>query len=119
MNTQKRRAPKKMSEKRLRNIAVWYCERYLVSSGKLTDHLNKRLYRDVRDEEERAEFSAMIPGIVSSLAELGYVNDREAASARLRTTASLVMPTLPSAALGLISAGRRSGSASAGMSAGR
>ena len=37
-----------MSEKRLRNIAVWYCERYLVSSGKLTDHLNKRLYRDVR-----------------------------------------------------------------------
>ena len=85
MNTQKRRAPKKMSEKRLRNIAVWYCERYLVSGGKLTDHLNKRLYRDVRNEEERAEFSAMIPGIVSSLEELGYVNDREAASARLRT----------------------------------
>ena len=85
MNTQKRRAPKKMSEKRLRNIAVWYCERYLVSSGKLTDHLNKRLYRDVRDEEERARFAEMIPGIVSGLSELGYVNDREAASARLRT----------------------------------
>ncbi|MGB0632030.1 MAG: hypothetical protein ACPGRZ_15180 [Alphaproteobacteria bacterium] len=80
-----RRPPKKMSEKRLRNIAVWYCERYLVSSGKLTDHLNKRLYRDVRDEEERAQFAGLIPGIVSNLAELGYVNDREAASARLRS----------------------------------
>ena len=84
MNQPRRRAPKKMSEKRLRNIAVWYCERYLVSSSKLTDHLNKRLYRDVRDEEERMQFTEMIPGIVSNLAELGYVNDREAASARLR-----------------------------------
>jgi len=85
MNKPTRRPPKKMSEKRLRNIAVWYCERYLVSSGKLTDHLNKRLYRDIRDEEERARFAEFIPGIVSSLSELGYVNDREAAGARLRT----------------------------------
>ena len=84
MNTPKRRSPKQMSEKRLRNIATWYCERYLVSSGKLTDHLNKRIFRDVRDEEERAHFAELIPGIVSSLSVLGYVNDREAASARLR-----------------------------------
>ena len=84
MNQPRRRAPKKMSEKRLRNIAVWYCERYLVSSGKLADHLNKRLYRDVRDDEERMQFTELIPGIVSNLRELGYVNDREAASARLR-----------------------------------
>jgi hypothetical protein len=26
-----RNVPKKMSEKRLRNIAVYYCQRYLVS----------------------------------------------------------------------------------------
>ena len=85
MAATKKRTPKKMSEKRLRNIAVWYCERYLVSGAKLTDHLNKRLYRDVRDEEERAAFAETIPAIVSDLSELGLVNDREAASARLRT----------------------------------
>jgi len=84
MNAPKPRTPKTMSEKRLRNIATWYSERYLVSAGKLTDYLNKRLYRDVRDEHERARFTDLISGIVSDLSVLGYVNDREAASARLR-----------------------------------
>ncbi|MEE2998199.1 MAG: hypothetical protein VX700_13750 [Pseudomonadota bacterium] len=84
MNAQKSRTPKKMSEKRLRNIAIWYCERYLVSVAKLTDYLNKRLYRDIRDADERAHFTDLISGIVSDLSVLGYVNDREAASARLR-----------------------------------
>lgn len=74
-----------MSEKRLRNIAVYYCQRYLVSGGKLSGHLNKRLYRDVADSEERERFAALIPGIVSELTELGLVNDKEAASARLRS----------------------------------
>ena len=74
-----------MSEKRLRNIAIWYCERYLVSSGKLSRYLNKRLNRDVDDHQQRAHFSDLIPGIVSDLVNLGYANDREAASARLRT----------------------------------
>mgnify|MGYP003627831162 FL=1 len=77
--------PRKMSEKRLRNIAVYYCQRYLVSGGKLTDHLNKRLYREVADSEERAAFAEMIPKIVAELSGIGLVNDREAASARLRT----------------------------------
>ena len=80
-----RNAPKKMSEKRLRNIAVYYCQRYLVSGGKLTEHLNRRLYREVTDAEERAGFAALIPKIVANLSDLGLVNDREAASARLRT----------------------------------
>ena len=80
-----RNAPKKMSEKRLRNIAVYYCQRYLVSGGKLTEHLNRRLYRDVADAEERAGFAELIPKIVANLSDLGLVNDREAASARLRT----------------------------------
>jgi len=85
MNRPRNRGQKKMSEKRLRNIAVWYCERYLVSSQKLADHLRKRLYRDVRDAEERVDFEEMIPKIVADFTELGLVNDREAASARLRT----------------------------------
>jgi SOS response regulatory protein OraA/RecX len=74
-----------MTEKRLRNIAVYYCQRYLVSGGKLTAHLNKRLYREVADSEERAAFAEMIPKIVEDLSGTGLVNDKEAASARLRT----------------------------------
>lgn len=74
-----------MSEKRLRNIAIYYCQRYLVSGGKLAAHLNRRLYREVADAEEREGFAAFIPGIVEELAEKGLVNDKEAASARLRS----------------------------------
>lgn len=80
-----RKTPRKMSEKRLRNIAVYYCQRYLVSGGKLTKHLNNRLYREVADSEERAAFAEMIPKIVAELSATGLVNDKEAASARLRT----------------------------------
>ncbi|MEC7488528.1 MAG: RecX family transcriptional regulator [Pseudomonadota bacterium] len=73
-----------MSEKRLRNIAIWYSDRYLVSSAKLTNHLDRRLLRDVKDSEERAGYTKLIPEIVAELVALGFVNDREAASARLR-----------------------------------
>ncbi len=85
MTRQERKPPRKMTEKRLRNIAVYYCQRYLVSSGKLTAHLNRRLYREVADSEERAAFAEMIPKIVEDLSGTGLVNDKEAASARLRT----------------------------------
>ncbi len=74
-----------MTETRLRNIATWYCQRYLVSSAKLANHLENRLRREVPDAEVRRGFQDMIPGIVDKLAELGLVNDREAASARLRS----------------------------------
>ena len=74
-----------MTETRLRNIAVWYCQRYLVSSGKLTGHLERRLRREVPLAEDREAFAAAIPGIVADLARAGLVNDREAASARLRS----------------------------------
>jgi len=85
MTRQERKPPRKMTEKRLRNIAVYYCQRYLVSGGKLTAHLNKRLYREVADSEARAAFAEMIPKIVGDLSGTGLVNDKEAASARLRT----------------------------------
>lgn len=73
-----------MTEKRLRNIATWYCQRYLVSSAKLTRHLETRLNREVPSAEDRGAFAATIPSIVDDMARLGLVNDREAASSRLR-----------------------------------
>jgi SOS response regulatory protein OraA/RecX len=81
----RKRRPKEMTAERLRNIAVWYCQRYLVSAAKLSGHLEKRLWREVPDSETRTTLAAEIPAIVSSLSEMGLVNDREAASARLRS----------------------------------
>ena len=73
-----------MSEKRLRNIAQWYCQRYVVSTKKLKDHLEKRLSREVSDPDELARFQKSVSGIVSEFKTSGLVSDREAASARLR-----------------------------------
>ncbi|NNE84285.1 MAG: hypothetical protein HKN28_09975 [Alphaproteobacteria bacterium] len=73
-----------MSAKRLENIAIYYSQRYLTSEAKLTAHLENRLFREVSDSEERASFSRDITAIVKKLAAVGLVNDREAASAKLR-----------------------------------
>ena len=65
MYSKKPRQPKKMSEKRLRNIAQWYCQRYVVSTKKLKDHLEKRFSREVSDPDELARFQKSVSGIVS------------------------------------------------------
>ncbi len=74
-----------MTAERLRNIAVWYCQRYLVSSAKLAGYLEKRLWREVPDPSTRTALASEIPIIIANLSEIGLVNDREAASARLRS----------------------------------
>ena len=73
-----------MSLNRLQNIALYYCQRFLVSEAKLEDYLKGRLFREVRDPEEREKFLGEIPGLVKNLSKTGYVNDKEAASAKLR-----------------------------------
>ena len=76
---------RKMTEKRLQNIAIYYCQRYVVSKAKLEDYLKQRIYREVKGSEEREKFFDLIPGLSKKMAEFGYVNDREAASAKLRS----------------------------------
>jgi len=76
---------RKMTEKRLQNIAIYYCQRYVVSKAKLEDYLKQRLYREVKDCEEREQFFDLIPNLSKKMAEFGYVNDREAAAAKLRS----------------------------------
>lgn len=73
-----------MTEKRLQNIALYYCQRYVVSEAKLAEYLKQRIYREVQDGAARQEFFDLIPALSKKLADLGYVNDREAASAKLR-----------------------------------
>ena len=79
---QKRRP---MSLNRLENIALYYCQRFLVSEAKLEDYLKGRIFREVRDSEKRDKLLWEVPGLVKKLSKSGYVNDREAASAKLRT----------------------------------
>jgi len=87
-NNAKRKGPKKprkMTAKRLQNIALYYCQRYVVSENKLSDYLTQRIYREVKDGEERQEMFDLIPPLVEKMADSGYVNDKEAASAKLRS----------------------------------
>jgi SOS response regulatory protein OraA/RecX len=75
---------RKMTEKRLQNIALYYCQRYVISQAKLVDYLKKRVYREVKASDARQEFFDLIPELAMKMADFGYVNDREAASAKLR-----------------------------------
>ncbi len=77
--------PRKMTAKRLQNIALYYCQRYVVSENKLADYLTQRIYREVKDSDDRQEMFDMIPPVVEKMAAAGYVNDKEAASAKLRS----------------------------------
>ncbi len=81
----KKRARRQMTAKRLRNIAVYYSGRYLVSEAKLQGYLEIRLAREVEAAEERDLLAEHIPGITASLARIGLVDDRQAAASRLRT----------------------------------
>jgi SOS response regulatory protein OraA/RecX len=73
-----------MTPERLRNIALYYCQRYVASETKLGEYLTGRIYRDVPSAEDREPLMQEIPGIVQSMVRTGLVNDREAASAKLR-----------------------------------
>lgn len=81
----KKRARRQMTPKRLRNIATYYCGRYLVSEAKLRNYLETRLAREVESAEDREILSPHIPEIAAALARIGLVDDREAAASRLRT----------------------------------
>ena len=79
-----RRPQRPMTEARLRNIALHYCQRYLVSEAKLRVYLARRLARSPTAEDERARLAEAVAGIAAEMARLGLADDREAASARLR-----------------------------------
>lgn len=73
-----------MTPTRLQNIALYYCQRFVVSEAKLADYLKKRIYREVQGSAQRHEIFDLIPALVEQLAKTGYVNDKEAASSKLR-----------------------------------
>ena len=60
-----------MTEKRLQNIASYYCQRYVVSKSKLEDYLQQRVYREVKDSEARQELFDLIPDLSKKMADFG------------------------------------------------
>ncbi len=73
-----------MTPDRLRNIATYYCQRYVTSEAKLRNYLKTRLYREMEGRDEREAMAQHIPEITAGLVRTGLVNDAEAATARLR-----------------------------------
>ncbi len=74
-----------MTPDRLRNIATYYCRRYLTSEAKLRNYLETRLYREMEGRDEREAMAQHIPEIAANLVRIGLVNDAEVASAKLRS----------------------------------
>ena len=58
-----------MTEKRLQNIGIYYCQRYVVSKSKLEDYLKQRVYREVKDSEARQELFDLIPDLSKKMAD--------------------------------------------------
>lgn len=76
---------KKITPKRLENIALYYLERYDSSAFKLKSVLERRVFKAKRDEQEVDEnASAWIESIVQKMQDLGYVNDERYAQNQFR-----------------------------------
>lgn len=81
---------KKITEKRLYNIALYYLSRYEATTGKVRDVLNRRLMTaERRGDEVPDEAPAWIEKVISQMVELGYIdNNRYAQNTFRRLTES-------------------------------
>lgn len=69
--------PKKITNQRLYNIALYYLSKYDASTGKVRAVLKRRLMRAKMGEEEvPAEAPNWIESIIKRLVELGYIDDK-------------------------------------------
>ena len=80
-------------------MAINYCQHYLVSQEKLAEYLSRKVHLGTANDVERGELLDKVPSLVSQMTRLGFVNDKEAASAKLRST--LRSGYAPSVASGL------------------
>ena len=67
-------------------MAVTYSQRYLVSEAKLVEYLSRKIHLETTNDAERGKLLSQVPSIASKLARLGLVSDKQAASAKLRST---------------------------------
>ncbi|MBP5534865.1 MAG: regulatory protein RecX [Alphaproteobacteria bacterium] len=76
---------KKITQKRLENITLYYLQRYESSSGKLRDMLKRRVLRvKMQLGEVPNETNKWIEDIIKRMQELGYVDDKRYAQNTFR-----------------------------------
>ena len=67
---------KKITPQRLKNIALFYLERYDASSEKLQEVLKRRLAKAASEQEVPPESVQWVEEVVQQMKSLGYVNDK-------------------------------------------
>jgi regulatory protein len=81
--SRKKRAPKKITERSLKNVALYYLQRYASSSANLKSVLMRRVYRSsAHHGSSMDEGEALVDGVVIRLQELGLLNDAAFAEAQ-------------------------------------
>lgn len=76
---------KKITEKRLENIALFYLQRYESCSSKLRDTLKRRVRRaKMQGIEVPDDANQWIENVINKMVDLGYVNDKRYTENTLR-----------------------------------
>ena len=82
----KSKTPRKITESSLRNIALYYLQRYASSQANLKQVLKRRVMRSAQfhDDLDTQAASEWIESLVEQLAKSGMVDDRTYAEGRMR-----------------------------------
>jgi len=75
---------KKITPTRLKNIALYYLERYEASSQKLREVLKRRLVKAAQEQIIPNEADNWLEEVISEMIRLGYVNDKRFAENTVR-----------------------------------
>ena len=84
-----KKPPKPITESYLRNVALWYMERYASSSANLKAVLMRRVrLSSAYHGSDPAEGAGMVEAVVQRYTEAGILNDRLFAETRVRSLVS-------------------------------
>lgn len=84
-----KKPPKPITESYLRNVALWYMERYASSAANLKAVLMRRVrLSSAYHGSDPAEGAAMVDAVVQRYTEAGILNDRLFAETRVRSLVS-------------------------------
>ncbi len=83
------RIPRKITPQRLRNIALYYLERYSASSDSVRQVLRRRIFKASRHHEfDIEEAHGWVEEVIASFTELGYLDDKNYAETKIRSLIS-------------------------------
>lgn len=75
---------KKITQARLKNIALYYLERYEASTQKLREVLKRRLAKARLEQPVPPKANQWVESIIEEMVRLGYVNDKRFAENTVR-----------------------------------